>query len=57
MRYLTNTGEKSMHANTSSSGVSEPNERATSGLTIRDSLRQETPGGPLPGLDVKATEN
>jgi hypothetical protein len=41
---------------TSSPGVSGPNVRATSGLTTRDSVRQETPGGPLPGLEVKAAE-
>jgi hypothetical protein len=45
-----------MHANSSSSGVSGPNGRATSGLTTRDSVRQETPGDPLPGLGVKAAE-
>jgi hypothetical protein len=41
---------------TSSPGVSGPSVRATSGLTTRDSVRQETPGGPLPGLEVKAAE-
>jgi hypothetical protein len=45
-----------MRANTNSSGVSGPKVRATSGLTTRDSVRQEAPGAPMPGLGVKATE-
>jgi hypothetical protein len=40
---------------TSSLGASGPRERAMSGLTTRDNVRQEAPGGSgLPGLDVKA---
>jgi hypothetical protein len=45
-----------MHANTSSSGVSGPKCGECLGLTTRDSVRQEAPGGPLPGLGVKAAE-
>jgi hypothetical protein len=45
-----------MTIRTSSPGVSGPHVRATSGLTARDSVRQETPGAPLPGLGVKAAE-
>jgi hypothetical protein len=46
-----------MTARASSSGVSGPKYGQCLGLTTRDSVRQETPGGPLPGLDVKAGEN
>ena len=45
-----------MRADTSSPGVSAPNGGQCPGLTTRDSVRQETPGGPLPGLEVKAAE-
>jgi hypothetical protein len=45
-----------MRASTSSSGVSGPKVRATAGLTTRDSVRQETPGALMPGLDLKAAE-
>lgn len=45
-----------MRANTNSSGVSGPICGQRLGLTTRDSVRQETPGAPMPGLDIKATE-
>jgi hypothetical protein len=45
-----------MRTNTSSSGVSGPRCGQCLGLTTRDSVRQETPGAPMPGLGVKATE-
>jgi hypothetical protein len=41
---------------TTSPGVSGPQSGRCPGLTTRDSVRQETPGAPLPGLEVKATE-
>jgi hypothetical protein len=40
----------------SSLGVPGPKVRATSGLTTRDIVRHETPGGLMPGLGVKAAE-
>jgi hypothetical protein len=45
-----------MRVETSSPGVLGPMCGQCLGLTTRDSVRQETPGGPMPGLDVKATE-
>ena len=45
-----------MHVKTSSPGVSGPKCGQCLGLTTRDSVRQETPGAPMPGLDVKAAE-
>lgn len=45
-----------MRVETSSSGASGPKCGQCLGLTTRDSVRQEAPGGPLPGLAVKATE-
>jgi hypothetical protein len=42
--------------NASSPGVSGPMCGPCLGLTTRDGLRQETPGAPVPGLDVKAAE-
>lgn len=45
-----------MRANTSSLGVSGPKRGQCPGLTTRDSVRQETPGAPMPGLDVEAAE-
>ena len=45
-----------MCVETSSSGVSGPKCGQCLGLTTRDSVRQETPGGPMPGLGIKATE-
>jgi hypothetical protein len=47
---------KSMRAKSSSPGVSGPQCGQCLGLTTRDSVRQETPGGPMPGLDAKAAE-
>ena len=41
---------------TTSPGVSGPQSGQCPGLTTRDSERQQTPGAPLPGLDVKAIE-
>jgi hypothetical protein len=41
---------------TTSPGVSGPESGQCLGLTTRDSVRQETPGAPLPGLEVKAGE-
>ena len=48
--------KNAMRANTASPGVSGPQSGQCHGLTTRDSVRQETPGAPLPGLDVKAAE-
>jgi hypothetical protein len=45
-----------MRVKASSSGVSGHKCGQCLGLTTRDSVRQETPGGPMPGLGVKATE-
>jgi hypothetical protein len=45
-----------MRVETSSSGVSGPKCGQCLGLTTRDSVRQETPGALMPGLEVKATE-
>jgi len=45
-----------MRSNTSSPGVSAPQCGQRLGLTTRDSVRQEMPGAPLPGLGVKAAE-
>jgi hypothetical protein len=46
-----------MRDRTSSPGASAPKCGQRLGLTNRDSVRQETPGGPMPGLDVKAAES
>ncbi len=45
-----------MRIKTSSPGVSGPQCGQCPGLTTRDNVRQETPGAPMPGLDVKAAE-
>jgi hypothetical protein len=48
--------KSAVRADTSSPGVSAPKCGQCHGLTTRDSVRQETPGAPMPGLGVKAAE-